>query len=46
MTGVASTVSALTRTTPDNVEGREILRYRGMPIRQCDAILNTEAVVT
>jgi hypothetical protein len=28
-----------------NVEGKEVLTYRGLPIRETDAILNTEAVV-
>ncbi len=31
--------------TPAQVEGKEVLTYRGMPIRECDAILNTEARV-
>jgi hypothetical protein len=30
------------RLTPDNVEGKMVMSYRGIPIRQCDAILNTE----
>jgi hypothetical protein len=34
------------RLTPDSVTGKEIMSYRGIPIRQCDAILNTEAQVT
>jgi hypothetical protein len=33
----------LTRT---EVEGKEVLTYRGIPLRRCDAILNTEAQVT
>lgn len=43
---VAGTSSFVVRTTPDNVAGREIITYRGMPIRQCDALLNTEAQIT
>lgn len=31
--------------TLDNFEGKEIVKFLGMPIRECDAILNTEAVV-
>lgn len=33
------------RLTPMELEGREILTYRGIPLRECDAILNTEARV-
>jgi hypothetical protein len=33
------------RLTPQQIEGKEVLTYRGMPIRQTDAILNTEARV-
>lgn len=29
----------------ENIEGREVLSYRGIPIRETDAILNTEALV-
>lgn len=35
-----------TRLAYREVEGGEILTYRGIPIRQCDAILNTEAAVS
>ncbi|MEM6898456.1 MAG: major capsid protein [Pseudomonadota bacterium] len=34
------------RLRPREVEGMEILTYRGMPLRQVDQILNTEARVT
>lgn len=34
-----------TRLRPMEVEGREILTYRGIPIKETDAILNTEARV-
>jgi hypothetical protein len=32
--------------TYNEIEGRPITRFRGAPIRQCDAILNTEAQIT
>lgn len=38
--------SATTRLRPAEVEGREVMTYRGIPVRQVDAILNTEAQVT
>lgn len=41
-----TTSSGNVRLTPDQATGKEILSYRGIPIRQCDAILNTEAEVT
>lgn len=28
------------------VEGKEVMSYRGIPVRQCDAILNNEAAVS
>jgi len=31
--------------TLDNFEGKEIVKFLGMPIRECDAILNTESLV-
>ena len=47
------TVSTSTTTSSGNVrlrvsevEGREVMTYRGMPLRECDAILNTEAAVS
>jgi len=33
------------RLTPMEIEGKEVLTYRGIPIRETDAILNTEARV-
>lgn len=33
------------RLVPREVEGREVLTYRGMPLRQVDQIVNTEARV-
>lgn len=34
-----------TRLTPREVEGKEVLTYRGMPLRQVDQLINTEARV-
>lgn len=34
------------RLKPMELEGKEVMSYRGIPIRECDAILNTEAVVS
>jgi len=31
---------------PDDLEGKEVLKYRGFAIRETDAILNTEAALT
>lgn len=33
------------RLRREEIDGKEVLAYRGIPIRQCDAILNTESVV-
>jgi len=33
------------RLRPMEIEGKEVLTYRGIPIRETDALLNTEAVV-
>lgn len=35
-----------TRLKPMEIEGKEVLTYRGIPIRETDAIVNTEAQVT
>jgi len=37
--------SNYTHLTRQNVEGAEVLSYRGIPIRETDALLNTEALV-
>jgi len=37
---------SLVRLRRDEIDGKEILTYRGIPIRRCDAILNTEAAVS
>ena len=42
----ATTTSGNIRYMPSEVEGKEIMTYRGIPIRETDAILNTEALVT
>lgn len=34
------------RLKPMEIEGKEVMTYRGIPIRETDAILNTEAQVT
>jgi hypothetical protein len=34
------------RLKPMEIQGKEVLTYRGIPIRETDAILNTEAQVT
>jgi len=41
----SSTGSAVRLKTTE-VDGREIKTYRGMPVRECEAILGTEEVVT
>lgn len=33
------------RLTPKEIEGQEVLTYRGIPLRETDALLNTEALV-
>lgn len=33
------------RLKPEMVEGKEVMTYRGIPIRETDAIINTEALV-
>lgn len=35
-----------TRLRPREVEGKEVMTYRGLPIRQVDQIVNTEAQIT
>lgn len=34
------------RLKPMEIEGKEVMTYRGIPIRETDAIVNTEAVVS
>ena len=47
-TGSGPTASAptLVRLTPENVHGEPVMYYRNMPVRQCDALLNNETVVS
>ena len=45
-TGIPGTgTNAYVQLFPKDIEGREILTYRGMPLRETDALLNTEARV-
>ncbi len=34
------------RLTPDEVQGREVMTYKGIPIRETDSIINAETVVS
>lgn len=34
------------RLTPDDVQGREVMTYKGLPIRETDSIINAESVVS
>lgn len=43
--GLTSSRENYTSLKPANVEGKEVLTYRGIPIRETDALLNTEALV-
>lgn len=45
-TPTTGTSASYVRLRPTEVDGREVLGYRGIPVRQMDAILNTEAQVT
>lgn len=45
-TPTTSTSASFVRLKPMEVDGQEVMSYRGIPVRQCDAILNTEAVVS
>lgn len=40
-----STTNTALRLTPMQLEGQEVMTYRGIPIRKTDALLNTEARV-
>lgn len=44
-TGSGTGTNAFLHVTPRELEGKEVLTYRGMPIRETDALLNTEARV-
>lgn len=41
----ATTNDSKVQLRPDEVEGKEILTYRGIPIRETDALVNTETLV-
>lgn len=41
----AGATDNFTRLKPMEVEGKEVMTYRGIPIRETDAIINTEALV-
>lgn len=41
----AGTTDNFVRLTPTEVEGQQIMTYRGIPIREVDALINTEARV-
>lgn len=45
-TPTTGTTASYVRLRPTEVDGKEVMTYRGIPIRQVDAILNTEARVT
>lgn len=45
-TPTTGTSASFVRLRPTEVDGREVMSYRGIPVRQCDAILNTEAAVS
>jgi hypothetical protein len=40
-----TTSSGNVRYGPMDIQGKEVMGYRGMPLRECDALLNTEARV-
>lgn len=41
----AGSSDSFIRLRPMEIQGKEVLSYRGIPIRECDALLNTEAAV-
>lgn len=43
--GRGGSVDNFVRLVPKEIEGKEVMTYRGIPIRETDALLNTEAVV-
>jgi len=42
----AGASDSFVRMTPMQIQGEEVMSYRGIPIREVDALLNTEAVVS
>lgn len=45
-TPTTSTSASFVRLRPSEVDGKEVMTYRGFPVRQCDAILNTESQIS
>lgn len=45
-TPTTGTSASFVRLSPTEVDGFEVMSYRGIPVRQVDAILNNEAQVT
>ncbi|BAQ16918.1 major capsid protein [Methyloceanibacter caenitepidi] len=45
-TPTTGTSASYVRLRPAEVDGKEVMAYRTFPVRQCDAILGTEARVT
>ncbi len=41
----ATTTSGNVRLRREEIEGKEVMSYRGMPLRETDALINTEALV-
>jgi hypothetical protein len=44
-TPTTGTTASFVRLKPTEVDGKEVMAYRGIPVRQVDAIVNTEARV-
>jgi len=44
-TPTTGTAASYVRLRPSEVDGMEVMSYRGIPVRQVDAIVNTEAAV-
>lgn len=45
-TPTSSTSASYVRLRPTEVDGKEVMSYRGIPVRQVDALLNTESQIT
>ena len=45
-TPTTGTSASFVRLRPQEVDGFEVMSYRGFPVRQVDAILNTEAAIS
>ncbi len=41
----ATTNADKVQLRPDEVAGKEVMTYRGIPIRETDALVNTESLV-